>query len=136
MIATDHAPHSEEEKSKGLKGSLMGIVGLETCFPVLYTNLVKTGVITLQKLIELLCVNPRKRFGIKEQGFTVWNLDESYNIESSKDGKDQENSGYLYTINIKLENDKINKNLKVFHVLEDFTYVLYSYALVPLVKLL
>ena len=84
MIATDHAPHSEEEKSKGLKGSLMGIVGLETCFPVLYTNLVKTGVITLQKLIELLCVNPRKRFGIKEQGFTVWNLDESYNIDSSK----------------------------------------------------
>ncbi|MBR5438982.1 MAG: dihydroorotase [Clostridia bacterium] len=84
MIATDHAPHSEEEKSKGLKGSLMGIVGLETCFPVLYTNLVKTGVITLQKLIELLCYNPRKRFGIKEQGFTVWNLDESYNIDSSK----------------------------------------------------
>ena len=84
IIATDHAPHSEEEKSKGLKGSLMGIVGLETCFPVLYTNLVKTGVITLQKLIELLCYNPRKRFGIKEQGFTVWNLDESYNIDSSK----------------------------------------------------
>ena len=84
MIATDHAPHSEEEKSKGLKGSLMGIVGLETCFPILYTHLVKTNVITLEKLIELLCVNPRKRFNIKEQGFTVWKLDESYNIDSSK----------------------------------------------------
>ena len=84
MIATDHAPHSEEEKSKGLKGSLMGIVGLETCFPILYTHLVKTNVITLEKLIELLCVNPRKRFNIKEQGFTVWNLDESYKIDSSK----------------------------------------------------
>ena len=84
MIATDHAPHSEEEKSKGLKGSLMGIVGLETCFPILYTHLVKTNVITLEKLIELLCVNPRKRFNIKEQGFTVWDLDESYKIDSSK----------------------------------------------------
>ena len=84
MIATDHAPHSEEEKSKGLKGSLMGIVGLETCFPILYTHLVKTNVITLEKLIELLCVNPRKRFNIKEQGFTVWKLDESYKIDSSK----------------------------------------------------
>ena len=84
MIATDHAPHSEEEKSKGLKGSLMGIVGLETCFPILYTHLVKTNVITLEKLIELLTINPRKRFNIKEQGFTVWNLDESYKIDSSK----------------------------------------------------
>ncbi len=84
MIATDHAPHSKEEKSKGLKGSLMGIVGLETCFPILYTHLVKTNVITLEKLIELLTINPRKRFGIKEQGFTVWNLNESYSIDSSK----------------------------------------------------
>lgn len=84
MIATDHAPHSKEEKSKGLKGSLMGIVGLETCFPILYTHLVKTNVITLEKLLELLTINPRKRFGIKEQGFTVWNLNESYNIDSSK----------------------------------------------------
>ncbi len=85
MIATDHAPHSEEEKSKGLKGSLMGIVGLETCFPVLYTHLVKTNEITLNKLIELLSVNPRKRFGVTDnQGFTVWNLEKSYNINSNE----------------------------------------------------
>ena len=85
MIATDHAPHSEEEKSKGLKGSLMGVVGLETCFSVLYTHLVKTNVITLEKLIELLTINPRKRFEIEsEQGFTVWDLSESYNVDSSK----------------------------------------------------
>ena len=85
MIATDHAPHSEEEKSKGLKGSLMGIVGLETCFPVLYTRLVKTNEITLNKLIELLSVNPRKRFGVTDnQGFTVWDLSKNYNINSNE----------------------------------------------------
>lgn len=64
IIATDHAPHSAEEKSKGLAGSLMGVVGLETAFPVLYTHLVKTGVLPLEKLIQLMCVNPRKIFGI------------------------------------------------------------------------
>lgn len=64
IIATDHAPHSAEEKSKGLAGSLMGVVGLETAFPVLYTKLVRTGIITLEKLTELMCVNPRKIFGI------------------------------------------------------------------------
>ena len=63
-IATDHAPHSKEEKSKGLSGSAMGIVGLETAFPVLYTKLVKTGVISLEKLIELMSVNPRKIFSL------------------------------------------------------------------------
>ncbi len=65
MIATDHAPHSEEEKSKGLAGSAFGIVGLETCFPILYTHLVKKGIITLEKLVELMSVNPRKRFGLE-----------------------------------------------------------------------
>lgn len=65
MIATDHAPHSEEEKSKGLAGSAFGIVGLETSFPILYTHLVKKGIITLEKLIELMSVNPRKRFGFE-----------------------------------------------------------------------
>lgn len=85
MIATDHAPHSQEEKSKGLKGSLMGIVGLETCFSVLYTHLVKTNVITLEKLIELLSTNARKRFGVtKNAGFTVWDLSENYVVDSSK----------------------------------------------------
>ena len=82
MIATDHAPHSKEEKSKGLKGSAFGIVGLETAFPVLYTKLVKTGVITLERLIELLSVNPKKRFGIKDDNsFTVWNLDKEFTVE-------------------------------------------------------
>ena len=65
MIATDHAPHSAEEKSKGLAGSAFGIVGLETSFPILYTHLVKKGIITLEKLIELMSVNPRKRFGFE-----------------------------------------------------------------------
>ena len=77
MIATDHAPHSREEKSKGLKGSAFGIVGLETAFQVLYTELVKGGVITLEKLAELMAVNPRKRFNIPFDGFSVWNLNES-----------------------------------------------------------
>ena len=65
MIATDHAPHSIEEKSKGLEKSLMGITGLETEFAVLYTNLVLKGVITTEKLVELMAENPRKRFGLK-----------------------------------------------------------------------
>ena len=85
MIATDHAPHSLEEKSKGLKASLNGIVGLECAFPVLYTNLVKTGIITLEKLIELMSINPRKRFNIKfNEGYSVWNLNESYKIDSNE----------------------------------------------------
>ena len=65
VIATDHAPHSKEEKSKGLAGSAMGIVGLETAFSVLYTKLVKTGIITLEKLIYMMSVRPREIFGIK-----------------------------------------------------------------------
>ena len=64
VIATDHAPHSKEEKSKGLAGSAMGIVGLETAFSVLYTKLVKTGVIPLEKLIELMSVKPREIFNL------------------------------------------------------------------------
>lgn len=80
MIATDHAPHSKEEKSKGLKGSLNGIVGLETAFPILYTHLVKKGVITLEKLIDLMAINPRKRFNIKANGYSVWDLDKEYTI--------------------------------------------------------
>ena len=64
VIATDHAPHSEEEKAKGLAGSAMGIVGLETAFPVLYTKLVKTGGITLEKLINMMSVKPREIFSL------------------------------------------------------------------------
>lgn len=75
MIATDHAPHSAEEKSRGLKGSLMGVTGLETAFPALYTHLVKPGIISLEKLVELMCLNPRKRFGIPlSEDYSVWDL--------------------------------------------------------------
>ena len=82
MIATDHAPHSLEEKSKGLEKSLMGVVGLETAFPVLYTFLVKEGIISLERLIELMAVNPRKRFGIKEtDDVCVFALDSEYTVD-------------------------------------------------------
>ena len=85
MIATDHAPHSAEEKSKGLAKSAFGVVGIETAFPICYTYLVKTGIITLEKLIDLLVKNPRERFGIENgSDFTVWDLDE----ESTVDPKD------------------------------------------------
>lgn len=85
MIATDHAPHSKEEKTKGLRGSLMGVVGLETAFPVLYTGLVKTGIITLEKLIELLTVNPRRRFGLPlSEGLSVWDLNCEYDIDPTE----------------------------------------------------
>ena len=65
MIATDHAPHSAEEKAKGLEKSAFGIVGLETAFPIMYTYLVQKGVITLEKLVEIMSVNPRRRFGFE-----------------------------------------------------------------------
>lgn len=87
MIATDHAPHSKEEKGRGLENSLMGVVGIETAFPLMYTYFVETGIITLEKLIELMSINPRKRFGIgggtdegQSADFTVVNLDEEYEI--------------------------------------------------------
>ena len=85
MIATDHAPHSAEEKAKGLEKSSFGIVGLETAFPVLYTKLVKTGVLSLEKLVDLLCINPRKRFGIPmENDFTVWELDKEFTVDPNE----------------------------------------------------
>ena len=68
MIATDHAPHSREEKSGGLRGSLMGVVGLETAFPALYTGLVRTGVLSLERLVNMMSHIPRKRFGIPDNG--------------------------------------------------------------------
>ena len=81
MIATDHAPHSHEEKSRGLEKSLMGVVGIETAFPVLYTELVQKGVITMERLIELLSKNPRERFSIESDiGFTIFDLGEEYRI--------------------------------------------------------
>ncbi len=85
MIATDHAPHSREEKSLGLEKSAFGIVGLETAFPVLYTRFVKTNIISMQKLIELLCYNPRKRFKIEDtKGFSIWNLNERFTVSENK----------------------------------------------------
>ena len=85
MIATDHAPHSAEEKSRGLKNSLMGVVGLETAFPVLYTYLVKEGIISLERLIELMAVNPRKRFGIEQtEDICVFSLDSEYEVNPDK----------------------------------------------------
>ncbi len=64
MVATDHAPHTAEEKSRGLAGSLMGVVGLETAFPLLYTHLVLTGELSLERLVEVLCDAPRRRFAL------------------------------------------------------------------------
>ena len=82
MIATDHAPHSAEEKSKGLEKSAFGIVGLETAFPLLYTELVRTGTISLEKLTDLLCNNPRRRFGIPSgDDFTVFEVANPYRID-------------------------------------------------------
>lgn len=82
MIATDHAPHSAEEKSKGLQGSAFGIVGLETAFPLLYTNVVKTGILSMEALLNLLVYNPRKRFNIPlGNDFSIWDLNAKYTID-------------------------------------------------------
>ena len=92
VIATDHAPHSAEEKGRGLEKSLMGIVGIETAFSLMYTHFVKTGIISLEKLVELMCINPRKRFALgkgaikegEKADFTVFDLGESYTIDSKE----------------------------------------------------
>ncbi len=82
MIATDHAPHSAEEKSAGLEKSAFGIVGIETAFPLLYTYLVRKNIINLEKLIELMSINPRKRFNISPNGFTIWDMSREYEIKT------------------------------------------------------
>ena len=91
IIATDHAPHTAEEKAGGLRGAKNGIVGLETAFPVLYTALVKPGVITLEKLVELLHDAPMRRFGIGtplEAGapadLTVFDLNGKYTVDPAE----------------------------------------------------
>ena len=85
MIATDHAPHSAEEKGGGLEKSAMGIVGLETAFPLLYTYLVKPGVISFARLMELLHDAPCRRFGIAPAtGFTVFDLNRTYPIDPAE----------------------------------------------------
>ena len=82
MIATDHAPHSAEEKGRGLEKSLMGVVGLETAFPVLYTELVMKNIITLDRLIELMSFKPKERFGIDTNNdFAVFDISEAYKID-------------------------------------------------------
>ena len=85
MIATDHAPHSREEKAKGLQGSAMGVVGLETAFPVLYTELVRPGVLPLETLVKLLAENPKKRFGLPAgEDFTVFDLSAEYTVDPAE----------------------------------------------------
>lgn len=83
MIATDHAPHTMEEKSLGLEKSPMGITGIETAFAIMYTELVEKSVIPIEKLLELMIINPRKRFGIepKDGSFTVLSTDRKYIID-------------------------------------------------------
>lgn len=85
MIATDHAPHSAEEKGRGLEKSLMGVVGLETAFPVLYTELVKKNIITLERLVELMSFKPKERFGIDTGcDFAVFGIDEPYKTDPNE----------------------------------------------------
>ena len=87
MIATDHAPHSAEEKGRGLEKSLMGVVGIETAFPLVYTALVKEGVISLEKLIDLMHTNPCRRFGIDlnmAENFTAFDLNAQYTIDPAE----------------------------------------------------
>ncbi len=85
MIATDHAPHSAEEKSRGLAGSAFGIVGLETAFPVLYTKLVRPGILTLEKLVDLMAYAPRRRFHIPlGEDRCVWDLERTWVVDPEK----------------------------------------------------
>jgi len=91
MIATDHAPHSAEEKGRGLEKSLMGVVGLETAFGVMYTHLVKTGKMSLEKLVEIMHDAPMKRFGIgrdiaegEKADFAVLNITDKYTVDPEK----------------------------------------------------
>ncbi len=99
MIATDHAPHSKEEKSKGLMGSMFGIVGLETAFSLMYTYFVKTGIMTIAKLMDVMAYNPRRRFGIKRaiSDFAVFEVGEQFSIDEKhflSQGKSTPFAGY------------------------------------------
>ena len=87
-VATDHAPHTREEKSKGFAGSANGIVGLETAFPVLYTKLVLPGIMSLEKLVDVMADAPRRLLeswtGCKITGTTAWDLEQKYIIDPEK----------------------------------------------------
>ena len=80
-IATDHAPHSAEEKSRGLEKSAMGVVGIETAFPVVYTYLVKPGILSMETVLKALTVNPCQRFGLPMDGWSIWDLSEKYTVD-------------------------------------------------------
>ena len=85
MIATDHAPHSAEEKSRGLEKSAFGVVGIETAFPIMYTHFVKTGRMSMEHLLKLLVTNPRERFGIPMgNDFSIWDLSEEYAVDPAE----------------------------------------------------
>ncbi len=84
-IATDHAPHSAQEKSRGLEKSAFGVVGIETAFPLLYTGLVRPGLLSLEALVDLLCHRPRARFGLPlGNDFSLWDLDAEYSIDPAE----------------------------------------------------
>ena len=85
MIATDHAPHSSEEKSRGLEKSAFGVVGIETAFPVMYTHFVKPGLMSWERLKELLVTNARERFGIPlDDCWSVWDLNEEFTVNPAE----------------------------------------------------
>ena len=85
MLATDHAPHSAEEKGRGLEKSVFGVVGLETAFPIMYTYLVKSGIMTMERLLEVMVTNPRKRFDLPlGLDFSIWDLDAEYEINPAE----------------------------------------------------
>ena len=85
MLATDHAPHSAEEKSRGLEKSVFGIVGLETAFPIMYTYLVKPGIMSLERLMEVMVDAPRKRFNLPlGNDFSIWDLEAEYEIDPNE----------------------------------------------------
>ena len=101
MIATDHAPHSAEEKSRGLEKSAFGIVGLETAFPLLYTGLVQRGILRLEELVDLMTGKPRTRFGLPAaEGFGIWDLNAEDSVDPAaflSKGKATPFSGHLVT---------------------------------------
>ncbi len=85
MIATDHAPHSAEEKGRGLEKSLMGIVGIETAFACLYTYLVKSGKVSMERILDALTVRPRERFSLPATDeYCVFDLESEYEIDPEK----------------------------------------------------
>lgn len=92
ILATDHAPHSTEEKSRGLRGSLMGVVGLETAFPSIYTKLYRIGGVPLSRIVAMLTTAPWRRFALgngeiqcgERANLTVWDLERTYTVEPSQ----------------------------------------------------